>query len=339
MPIEVEAPHTVEQKLKAADAAEVQIEKDHGKGAIFNLGSKVGSDWPSIPTGILSLDYNVLKIGGIPRNRITEIYGPEAGGKTTLTLHVIAEAQRNGELCAIVDAEHALDPNWATTLGVDVSKLRVSQPDNGEQALEIAETLVRSQAFGVIVVDSVAALVPRSELEGDMGDSNMGVQARLMSQACRKLTGAVAKSGSALIFINQIRDKIGVMFGSPETTTGGRALKFYASLRLDIRRIAAVKDGEKVIGNRVRIKAVKNKLAAPFKETETDLLFDRGFDRLGNLIDVAVEQGLIQKSGSWYNYGTVKLGQGKESVMTGLAANTETLDKIEAQVKDKLRGK
>lgn len=339
MPIEVEAPQTVAQKLKAAEIAVAGIEKDHGKGAIFNLGSKVGIDWPSTPSGILALDYSVLRIGGIPRNRITEIYGPESGGKTTLTLHVIAESQRAGELCAFVDAEHAFDPNWAKRLGVDVDKLYVSQPDNGEQALEITESLVRSQAFGVIVVDSVAALVPKAELEGDMGDANMGLHARLMSQAMRKLTAAVSKSGGALIFINQIREKIGVMFGTPETTTGGRALKFYASLRLDIRRISAIKEGDKVVGNLVRIKAVKNKLAPPFRETETGLMFDRGFDLVGSLIDMAVEQGIIEKGGSWYNYDGGHLGQGKEKATEFLVNNPTTHTKILAQVKDKLRVK
>jgi recombination protein RecA len=273
-----------------------------------------------------------MGIGGFPKGRIVEIYGPESSGKTTVALTAVASAQAAGGLAAFIDAEHALSPDWAAKQGVNVDDLVVSQPDYGEQALEITDELVRSQAFDVIVVDSVAALVPKAELDGEMGDSNMGLQARLMSQAMRKLTGSVAKSGTVLIFINQIRDKIGVMWGSPETTTGGRALKFYASVRLDVRRIGAVKDGDTIVGNKVRIKAAKNKVAAPFREAEVDLYFDTGFDKLGNLFDIAVEQGLIAKSGSWYAFGDERIGQGKINAVKTITNNPAMLEKIKGQV-------
>lgn len=298
------------------------------------MGSKVGVAWPSISTGIYSVDKNVLGIGGLPRGRIVEIYGPESGGKTTLTLHLIASAQKAGELCAFIDAENAFDPNWATKIGVNVKDLTMSQPDYGEQALEIAETLIRSQAFGVIVVDSVAALVPKAELEGDMGDSQMGLQARMMSQAMRKLSGVVRSSKTNLTFINQVRDKIGVMYGSPETTTGGRALKFYASVRLDVRRISAVKEGDTVVGNRVRVKAAKNKLFAPFRETEVNLMFDRGFDGLASFVEAAVEAKVIEKSGSWYSFKGERLGQGLDAACTLIGNNKELHEKIQKQLSD-----
>lgn len=324
---------------KAAEAAFLQIEKDHGKGAIFNLGKKVGIDWPCISTGLVSLDWDVLGIGGIPRKRITEIYGPESGGKTTMALHTVANAQKQGDLAAYIDVENALDPNWAKKLGVDVDALNVSQPDNGEQALEIVETLIKSNAFGIIVVDSVAALVPKAELDGDMGDAHMGLQARLMSQAMRKLTFALSKSPTALVFINQIREKIGVMFGSPETTPGGRALKFYASVRLDIRRISAVKMGEDVAGNLVKIKAVKNKLSAPFKQTETELLFDRGFDSTGNTLSLGIELGIVEKNGAWLNYKGERLGQGFDKARDLLDAAPALYADLLKAVIGKIRGR
>jgi len=337
MAIEREAPRTAAEKQKAAEAAFATIEKDHGKGSIFDLSKKVGMDWPHIPTGLIGLDHTVLGIGGIPRGRITEIYGPESGGKTTLTLHTIASAQRAGELCAFIDAENALDPTWANKIGVDVGKLAVSQPDNGEQALEIVQTLIESQAFGVVVVDSVAALVPKAELDGDMGDAHMGLQARLMSQAMRKLSGAVARSNTALIFINQIRDKIGVMFGSPETTTGGRALKFYASLRLDVRRVSGIKIGDEVTGNQVRIKTAKNKMAPPYRDTVVELKFDRGFDTTGNLVSTAVDMGVVEKSGSWLSYKGERLGQGQENARELLDNNKDLYAKILKDTSEKLK--
>jgi recombination protein RecA len=320
-------------KMKALDLAMTQIDRQYGKGSIMRLGDdsvKIAVD--VIPTGCLTLDA-CIGIGGIPRGRITEVFGPESSGKTTLALHVIAQAQKAGGYAAFIDAEHALDPLYAAKLGVNTKDLLVSQPDHGEQALEITETLVRSNAIDVIVIDSVAALVPRAELEGEMGDSHVGLQARLMSQALRKLTGAVSKSNTAVIFINQIREKIGVMFGNPETTTGGRALKFYTSLRLDIRRVATIKEGNANIGSRTRVKVVKNKMAPPFKETEFDLTFDQGISYVGDILDSAVEAGFIQKSGAWYSYGDERIGQGRESAKTYLNENKELLTKIEQQVR------
>ncbi|HPC35954.1 MAG TPA: recombinase RecA [Candidatus Marinimicrobia bacterium] len=322
-----------DDKLKALDLAITQIDRQFGKGSIMRLGDdsmKIAVD--VIPTGCLSLDA-CIGVGGIPRGRITEIFGPESSGKTTLALHIIAQAQKAGGYAAFIDAEHALDPQYAAKLGVNTHDLLISQPDHGEQALEITETLVRSNAIDVIVIDSVAALVPRAELEGEMGDSHVGLQARLMSQALRKLTGAVSKSNTAVIFINQIREKIGVMFGNPETTTGGRALKFYTSLRLEIRRISTIKEGNTNIGSRTRVKVVKNKMAPPFKETEFDLTFDQGISYVGDILDTAVEAGLIQKSGAWYSYGDERIGQGRESAKVYLTENKEMLAKLEQQVK------
>ncbi|MXX56397.1 MAG: recombinase RecA [Gemmatimonadetes bacterium] len=321
-----------ELKKKALDTAVTQIERSYGKGAIMRMGS----DQPSlrirsISTGAINLDA-VIGIGGVPRGRISEIYGPESSGKTTLCLHIIANAQRDGGVAAFIDAEHALDIQYARKLGIDVDDLLVSQPDTGEQALEIAEVLIRSNAVDVIVVDSVAALVPRAEIEGEMGDSHVGLQARLMSQALRKLTGAVSRSNAAIIFTNQIREKIGVMFGSPETTSGGRALKFYASLRMDIRRIGALKDGPNIIGNRTRVKVVKNKCAPPFKQAEFDILYGKGISHTGLLIDIGVEQGVVDKSGSWFSYGDLRLGQGKENVRTFLEENPDVAEEIEARL-------
>ena len=322
-----------DDKIKALDLAITQIDRQFGKGSIMRLGDdsmKIAVD--VIPTGCLSLDA-CIGVGGIPRGRITEIFGPESSGKTTLALHIIAQAQKAGGYAAFIDAEHALDPQYAAKLGVNTRDLLISQPDHGEQALEITETLVRSNAIDVIVIDSVAALVPRAELEGEMGDSHVGLQARLMSQALRKLTGAVSKSNTAVIFINQIREKIGVMFGNPETTTGGRALKFYTSLRLEIRRISTIKEGNTNVGSRTRVKVVKNKMAPPFKETEFDLTFDQGISYVGDILDTAVEAGLVQKSGAWYSYGDERIGQGRESAKGYLAENKELLTKLEQQVK------
>jgi recombination protein RecA len=299
-----------EQKLKIIEDAIISIEKTYGKGSIMKLGDGVINKVESIPTGALSLDY-ALGIGGVPRGRVTEIYGPESSGKTTLCLHIIAEAQKTGGLAAFIDAEHALDVNYAKKLGVDTSNLLLSQPDFGEQALEITDTLVRSNALDIIVIDSVAALVPRSEIEGEMGDATMAVQARLMSQALRKLTGAISKSKTAVIFINQLRSKIGVMFGNPETTTGGNALKFYASLRMDIRRVAAIKEGTDVVGNRTKVKIVKSKVAPPFKEVEFDIMYNEGISKNGDLIDLAVEFGIVKKSGAWFTYDEERF-QGRE---------------------------
>jgi recombination protein RecA len=313
-----------------------QIEKQYGKGSIIRLGSKeVLVPVSVIPTGSISLDA-ALGVGGFPRGRVVEIFGPESGGKTTMSLHVIAEAQKMGGQAAFIDAEHALDPIYARKLGVDVDNLLVSQPDNGEQALEIAEALIRSGAVDVVVVDSVAALVPKAELEGDMGEPTMGLQARLMSQALRKLTAIVSKSRTCLIFINQIREKIGVMFGNPETTTGGRALKFYASIRLDIRRIQAIKEGDKVVGSRTRGKVVKNKVAAPFREAEFDILYGEGISREGDVIDLGVERGLIEKSGTWMSYGGERIGQGRENARLFLKENTAVLEKLEAALRKQL---
>jgi len=324
-----------EKAVNLANAI-AQIEKSYGKGSIVRLGNReVLVPVSVIPTGSISLDA-ALGVGGFPRGRVIEIFGPESGGKTTMSLHVIAEAQKMGGQAAFIDAEHALDPIYARKLGVDVDNLLVSQPDNGEQALEIAEALIKSGAVDIIVVDSVAALVPKAELEGDMGDPQMGLQARLMSQALRKLTGIVSKSRTCLIFINQIREKIGVMFGNPETTTGGRALKFYASIRLDIRRIQAIKEGDKVVGSRTRGKVVKNKVAAPFREAEFDILYGEGISREGDLIDLGVDKGLIEKSGTWMSYGTERMGQGRENSRVFLKENVGVRDKLEAALRKQL---
>jgi recombination protein RecA len=317
-------------------AAISQIEKDHGKGAIMRLGSKdVLVPVSVIPSGCLSIDA-ALGVGGFPRGRVIEIYGPESGGKTTLTLHAIAEAQKLGGQAAFIDAEHALDPVYARKLGVDVDNLLVAQPDNGEQALEIAETLIRSGGVDMVVVDSVAALVPKAELEGDMGDPSMGLQARLMSQALRKLTAIVSKSRTCLVFINQIREKIGVMFGNPETTTGGRALKFYASMRIDIRRIQAIKEGDKVVGSRTRAKIVKNKVAAPFREAEFDILYGEGISSEGDLVDLGVDKGIVEKSGTWLSFGGERMGQGRENARTFLKENKDVRDKLTSALRKKL---
>ncbi len=323
-----------EQKMKIIDDAIASIEKTYGKGSIMKLGDGVINQIESIPTGAMSLDY-ALGIGGVPRGRVTEIYGPESSGKTTLCLHVIAEAQKMGGLAAFIDAEHALDVNYAKRLGVDTANLLLSQPDFGEQALEITDTLVRSNALDIIVIDSVAALVPRSEIEGEMGDATMAVQARLMSQALRKLTGAISKSKTAVVFINQLRSKIGVMFGNPETTTGGNALKFYASLRMDIRRIAAIKDGTDVVGNRTRVKIVKSKVAPPFKEVEFDILYNEGISKSGDLLDFAVNLGLIKKSGAWFTYGEDRF-QGREQFRQKLLEMPEMYESLQKDVKEKL---
>ena len=324
------------EKNKAIDLALTQIEKQFGKGSIMRLGAKEALvPVEVIPTGAISLDA-ALGVGGVPRGRVVEVFGPEASGKTTIALHLVAEAQHRGGMAAFVDAEHALDANYAKRLGVDVDNLLVSQPDYGEQALEIAEALVRSNAIDIIVIDSVAALVPRAELEGEMGDSMPGLQARLMSQALRKLTAIVSKSKTCLIFINQIREKIGVMFGNPETTTGGRALKFYSSVRLDIRRIASIKDGDRVVGNRTRVKVVKNKMAPPFREAEFDILYGEGISKEGDLIDVAVGLNLIEKSGAWYSFGGERIGQGRENTRHFLHENNDILKKIEAEVRKAL---
>ena len=323
-----------DQKLKIIDEAIASIEKTYVKGSIMKLGDGVVNDIEAIPTGALSLDI-ALGIGGIPRGRVTEIYGPESSGKTTLCLHIIAEAQKMGGLAAFIDAEHALDVNYAKRLGVDTANLLLSQPDYGEQALEITDTLVRSNAIDVIVIDSVAALVPRSEIEGEMGDATMGVQARLMSQALRKLSGAISKSKTSVVFINQLRSKIGVMFGNPETTTGGNALKFYASVRLDIRRIAAIKDGENVIGNRTKVKIVKSKVAPPFKQVEFDILYNEGISKTGDVIDMATELGIIKKGGAWFTYGEDRI-QGREQFRQKLLEFPDMYKSIEKEIKTKL---
>ena len=325
-----------DDREKALDLAFSQIEKQFGKGAIMKLGQAgARKDVPVISTGSISLD-SALGIGGIPRGRITEIYGPEASGKTSLTLHIIAEAQKAGGVAAFIDVEHALDPRYAQSLGVNLDDLLLSQPDTGEQTLEIAEVLIRSGAVDVIVIDSVAAMVPKAELDGDMGDSHMGLQARLMSQAMRKLTGAINKSNTALIFINQIRMKIGVMFGTPETTTGGNALKFYSTVRMDIRRIAALKDGDKVIGNRTRVKVVKNKLAPPFRDCEFDIVFGKGISKTGDLLDLAVNHEIVNKSGTWFSYGETRIGQGRENSRNFLNDNVDIRSEIETRLRDKL---
>ena len=323
-------------KVKSLDLAVKQIEKQFGKGAIMRLGDAPVIAVDVVPTGSLALDA-ALGIGGIPRGRIVEIYGPESSGKTTLATHIIAEAQRLGGTCAFIDAEHAFDATYAARLGVDIENLLVSQPDTGEQALNICDMLVRSGALDAIVIDSVAALVPQAEIEGDMGDSHMGLQARLMSQALRKLAGNLNRTKTALVFINQIREKIGVMFGNPETTTGGRALKFYASIRLDIRRIGSIKEGTEIVGNRTRVKVVKNKVAPPFKQAEFDIIYGEGISAIGELIDLAVDADIIQKSGSWYAYGPeMKIGQGRDSAKQWLKENLEVADEIRQRVKDGL---
>jgi len=320
------------EKEQALDAALQQIERAFGKGSIMKLNENSKIEVESISTGSLGLDIG-LGIGGLPRGRIIEVYGPESSGKTTLALHVIAEAQKNGGTCAIVDAEHALDPGYAKKLGVDVDNLLIAQPDAGEQALEITDTLVRSGALDVLVVDSVAALVPRAELEGDMGDSHMGLQARLMSQALRKLTGSISRSNTIVIFINQIRMKIGVMFGSPETTTGGNALKFYSSVRLDIRRIGAIKDKDEIVGNQTRVKVVKNKMAPPFRQIEFDIMYGEGISKLGELLDLGVAGNLVEKSGSWFSYDGQRIGQGRENSKNFLRENPELAQKLEGQIR------
>jgi recombination protein RecA len=323
-----------EQKMKIIEDAILSIEKTYGKGSIMKLGDGIVADIEAIPTGALSLDY-ALGIGGIPRGRVTEVYGPESSGKTTLCLHVIAEAQKTGGLAAFIDAEHALDVNYAKKLGVDTANLLISQPDYGEQALEITDTLVRSNALDVIVIDSVAALVPRSEIEGEMGDATMAVQARLMSQALRKLTAAISKSKTSVIFVNQLRSKIGVMFGNPETTTGGNALKFYASVRIDIRRIAAIKEGEDVIGNRTKVKIVKSKVAPPFKQVEFDILYNEGISKTGDLIDLGVDHGIVKKSGAWFSYGEDRF-QGREGFRQKLLEMAELRNKLDKELRTKL---
>src|SRR5881296_3212235 len=324
------------ERAKAVELAVGQIEKQFGKGSIMRLGQK-GAIQPidAIPTGAISIDY-ALGVGGVPRGRVVEIFGPESSGKTTLALQVIAEAQKTGGMAAFVDAEHALDAAYAQKLGVDLDNLLVSQPDNGEQALEIVEVLVRSGGVDVVVVDSVAALVPRAEIEGEMGEAQMGLQARLMSQALRKLTGIVSKSKTCLIFINQLREKIGVMFGNPETTTGGRALKFYASVRMDIRRIASIKDGETVVGGRTRVKVVKNKVAPPFREAEFDVMYGEGISRTGDLLDLAVDRKIVEKSGTWFAFAGDRLGQGRENVKQFMKENPATFKAIEAKVRKEL---
>ncbi len=321
----------VADREKALQAALAQIEKQHGKGSVMRLGEETRQPIEVIPTGSIALDV-ALGIGGLPRGRVVEIYGPESSGKTTVALHAIANAQAAGGICAFIDAEHALDPDYAAKLGVDTDSLLVSQPDNGEQALEIADTLVRSGALALIVIDSVAALTPRAEIEGEMGDNHVGLQARLMSQALRKMTGALAGAGTTAIFINQLREKIGVMFGSPETTTGGRALKFYASVRLDVRRIETLKDGQEMVGNRTRVKVVKNKVAPPFKQAEFDILYGHGISREGSLIDLGVDAGLIRKAGAWFTYEADQLGQGKENARNYLKKNPDVAADIEQKI-------
>ncbi len=330
-----EASYMSMDKGKAIESALLQIEKKFGKGAIMRLGEKPHEEIGAISTNCLSLDV-AIGVGGFPRGRIIEVYGPESSGKTTLALTVVASAQRTGGICAYIDAEHAMDPEYATKLGVNIDDMLISQPDSGEQALEIAETLVRSNSLDVIVIDSVAALVPRAELDGEMGDSLPGLQARLMSQALRKITAIVSSSRTCFIFINQLREKIGVFFGSPETTTGGKALKFYASLRLDIRRIGAIKEGDKVVGNRTRVKVVKNKCAPPFRESEFDIMYGEGISREGDLLDLAVNQNVVEKSGSWFSYKGERLGQGRETVKTLLKSSPDLIDRIEADVKTEL---
>ena len=322
-----------EDKLRALDAALGQIEKQYGKGAVMKLGdSAANMNVETIPTGSLSLDI-ALGLGGVPKGRIIEVYGPESCGKTTVALHMVAEVQKRGGIAGFIDAEHALDPAYAKNIGVDIENLYISQPDNGEQALEITETMVRSGAVDIIIVDSVAALVPKAEIDGDMGDSHVGLQARLMSQALRKLTAAISKSNCIVIFINQLREKVGVMFGNPETTTGGRALKFYSSIRLDVRRIEALKQGGEMVGNRTRIKVVKNKVAPPFREAEFDIMFGKGISKEGDVLDLAASVGIVQKSGAWFAYGGDKIGQGRENAKAYLREHPEIMDEIEHKVR------
>ena len=321
-------------KLKAIENAMSQIEKQFGKGSVMKLGENSSLNIEAISTGCLDLDI-ALGVGGVPKGRIIEIYGPESSGKTTVALHIAAEAQKRGGAVAFIDAEHALDPSYARNLGVDTENLIVSQPDTGEQGLEIAEALVRSGAIDVIVVDSVAALVPRAEIDGEMGDSHVGLQARLMSQALRKLTGTIQKTGCVAIFINQLREKVGVMFGNPETTTGGRALKFYASIRLDVRRIDSIKQGESIVGNRTRVKVMKNKVAPPFKQAEFDIMYNEGISRTGNIVDVGVKEGIVQKSGAWFSYGDTRLGQGRENSKQFLIENPNIATEIENLIRKK----
>lgn len=321
------------EKLKALQATIDRIDKTFGKGTVMKLGDGVVENVDVIPTGSLTLDL-ALGVGGFPKGRIVEIYGPESSGKTTLAIHAIAEVQKQGGIAAIVDAEHAFDQFYAKSLGVDVDNLLISQPDNGEQALEIADNLIRSGAIDLLIVDSVAALTPKAEIEGEMGDSQMGLQARLMSKALRKLTGSINKAGCCCIFINQLREKIGVMFGNPETTTGGNALKFYASIRIDIRRSSAIKDGDQILGNRTRVKVVKNKVAPPFKKAEFDIMYGKGISKVGEIIDLGVENGIVQKSGSWFSYGDTKLGQGRDSVKNLIADNPELMEELEGKIKE-----
>lgn len=323
-------------KLKVLSAVMDKIEKDFGKGSIMRMSSQAAADIPVIPTGSITLDM-ALGVGGYPKGRVIEIYGPESSGKTTLAIHAIAEAQKAGGIAAFIDAEHAFDSYYAQKLGVDVDNLLISQPDNGEQALEIADSLIRSSAIDIIVIDSVAALTPKAEIEGDMGDSKMGLQARLMSQALRKLTASIAKTKTVCIFINQLRDKIGVMFGNPETTTGGNALKFYASVRVDVRRTTQIKDGDEALGNRTKVKIVKNKMAPPFKKAEFDIVFGEGISHVGEVIDLGVEFDIIKKSGSWFSYGDGKLAQGREAVKALLTDNVELCDEIEAKIREALQ--
>lgn len=323
-----------EAKLKALDAALTQIEKAYGKGAVMKLGDPANTmNVETVPTGALSLDL-ALGLGGVPKGRVVEIYGPESSGKTTVALHMVAEVQRRGGIAGFIDAEHALDPVYARNIGVDIDNLYISQPDNGEQAMEITETMVRSGAVDIVIVDSVAALVPKAEIEGDMGDSHVGLQARLMSQALRKLTGIMSKSNCTVIFINQLREKIGVMFGSPETTTGGRALKFYASVRLDVRKIDSLKQNGEVLGNRVRVKVVKNKIAPPFKEAEFDIMFGKGISREGDILDLAAKEDIIEKSGAWYAYQGSKIGQGRENAKIYLQQHPDICVEVEAKVRE-----
>ena len=323
-----------EQKLKALDVALLQIEKQYGKGAVMKLGDPSAQmEVETIPTGSLSLDI-ALGLGGIPKGRVTEIYGPESSGKTTVTLHMIAEVQRRGGIAGFIDAEHALDPVYAKNIGVDIDNLYISQPDSGEQALEIAETMVRSGAIDIVVIDSVAALVPKAEIDGDMGDSHVGLQARLMSQALRKLTGVISMSNCAVVFINQLREKVGILFGNPETTTGGRALKFYSSVRLDVRRIEAIKQSGEVIGNRTRVKVVKNKIAPPFKEAEFDIMFGKGISYIGDVLDLAANVDIVNKAGAWYNYDGTRIGQGRENTKIFLEEHPEMLYEIDRKVRE-----